>query len=187
MASPLRRSATSTKTVPPDLAVGQPGHDGPAASAGRVQVVGATSGTAIATWEGVAADAYFGYAVAAAGDLDGDGRADVVAGAPGREPNNPTPYFEVRASVGGALLLTDQGANPQGSFGIAVAGLGDLSGDGVPEVAAGTFETPGSVRVYDGAAGALLLEIAPAANASHAPAAFGQAITALDDLDGRWP
>lgn len=79
----------------------------------------------------------FGISVANAGDIDGDGDSEVLVGADGFD------------GFGGRVFLyegTPTGLNPTprtydnpqgGQFGAAVAGVGDLNGDGLPDVAAG--------------------------------------------------
>ena len=88
----------------------------------------------------------FGTAVAKVGDIDGDGYEDVLVGAylfdrdQDRNDNvgraylfwgGPTP------STVPALVFTGDNANDQ--FGLSVAGVGDVNGDGYPDVAVGAY------------------------------------------------
>jgi hypothetical protein len=86
------------------------------------------------------AGARFGYAVASAGDVNGDGGADVIVGG----PNATSTYSNegvVRVITGGAAgittLWTQYGGEASGSFGASVSSAGDLDGDGLCDVIVG--------------------------------------------------
>ncbi|GJM23197.1 MAG: hypothetical protein DHS20C15_31120 [Planctomycetota bacterium] len=70
-----------------DIAMGSTNAGAPdtSASAGRVRVVSGASGETLLDHTGASADAWFGYALARVGDLNADGRADVLVGAPGHD------------------------------------------------------------------------------------------------------
>ena len=97
---------------------------------------------------------YFGWSMATLGDLDGDGVPDLAVGAI-RDDDGSS--FSDRGAVW-ILLLNDDGTvkseqkvsatqggfggvlAPNVAFGSAVAGLGDLDGDGVPDLAVGAVD-----------------------------------------------
>jgi hypothetical protein len=87
-------------------------------------------------------EANFGYSVAAAGDVDGDGFGDVIVGAPGRAYGNQTGKAFVFAGGGTGLsaspLWTSTGDDqPDCAFGRSVGGAGDVDGDSYGDVIVG--------------------------------------------------
>ncbi|MHC4880693.1 MAG: beta strand repeat-containing protein, partial [Planctomycetota bacterium] len=94
---------------------------------------------------------HFGSAVASLGDLDGDGVVDIAVGAESesRASDNGAVYvllLNADGTVKSQAKISDGLGLPPGSldrsdfFGSAVAGLGDLDGDGVVEIAVGAKE-----------------------------------------------
>lgn len=144
----------------PDLAVGA---YAASKGAGAVFVVtGGASGSladADLRVDGGAAGASLGRSVWTRDDLDGDGLADLLAGAPGTGADR---HGEARAWSGERELLRFVGTTEQGWAGYAVA-TGDFDGDGRADVVVGApgehgegdNETrPGNVMlVYGGAEG----------------------------------
>ena len=85
--------------------------------------------------------AVLGYPVAAVGDLDGDGYADVALGAPWAtfQQNNQGAVAVFRGGRDGLQPDPDWswwGEASQARLGMALAGTGDVNGDGFPEVVA---------------------------------------------------
>ncbi len=129
-----------------DLIVGAPANSGSSAGAGVVPGAyvfhGSAAGVSLSattTLTGEAAGDDFGEAVAAAGDLDGDGYADVVVGAPDYGSDAGRLYV-FRGSVSGvdpAAAATVTGDAARDLLGAAVAGAGDVNGDGYPEILVG--------------------------------------------------
>lgn len=134
--------------------------------------------------EGQAKDDFFGTAVSSAGDVDGDGLADVLVGAP-QSADKPG-YVQARDVASGNILLMLMGDNPGDGFGSSVAGLGDVTGDGRADVAVGVpgldllHNEAGGVLVFDGKLGALLQLHA----GDEAWAGLGFSLAALGDVNG---
>jgi hypothetical protein len=79
---------------------------------------------------------FFG-SVASAGDVNGDGYADVIVGAAGALNSTGRAYLYLGSAFGvstNQLPLTLTGPDVGGTFGVAVAGAGDVNGDGYADV-----------------------------------------------------
>ncbi len=121
-----------------------------------------------ATVRGGQANMWLGRSVAGAGDVNGDGFADVIAGAPNFDfPNVPGAEGGAWVFYGGPNGIVNQVASaafpvligdeePNAQFGNRVAGAGDVNGDGYADVtAAAPFDDDanpdeGAVFVYLG-------------------------------------
>jgi len=144
-----------------DLAIGLPEAD----PGGKVEILSGVDGEWIRELAGPVPDQRFGFALACLGDVSGDGRSDLVVGAPGKgdavafirgHATCPTPGLgsvgtslpagAVRVYGGGtgALLreIADTYRNPctneHGLFGYSIVAMGDVSGDGAPDFAVGS-------------------------------------------------
>jgi hypothetical protein len=128
----------------------------------------------------------FGRAIAVA-DLDGDGTAELIVGAPAY--NGVGAVFVYRRIVGGGLVAVGSrvGSVTGGQFGAAVA-AGDVDGDGHPEVLIGAPGS-GSGSVYDygvtGSGASLALSFNPLSSVAgdQGGGQFGAAL-AVVELDG---
>ncbi len=131
----------------------------------------------------------FGFAVATAGDIDGDGFDDVLVGAPGADVNglvNAGSAF-VFSGKGGFLLHRLDGQSADEEFGFAVWGNSDVNGDGVPDVLVGApgaliggVAQTGRAYLYSGATFELVRQYV----GRNSGGRFGQRAILPGDLDG---
>lgn len=143
---------------------------------GRVLLLDPTQSSAFAgIWAvaGMPGD-FLGRIVATAGDMDGDGNDDVLAG-------RLSDQVDVFSGSTGSWLHTFYG-NGTPEYGAAIAGIGDIDLDGRPEIAIGApgaLSNSGAVLVYSGTTYGLMFAI-PGSPGSR----LGTAIASLGDLDG---
>jgi len=166
-----------------DWAVGAPRAGGETDFRGEVRVFSGASGAELLRLEGDSAFDAFGSAVAAAGDVDLDGHADLLVGAPRGTPAAGS--AELRSGRDGSLLLRLVGRAAGDRFGQALAGVGDLDGDGRPELAVGApgsdagGSSAGELTVFSGADGEPLWRVTGGSWDQ-----LGRAVCAAGDVDG---
>ncbi len=193
-----------------DLIVGAPRYDADETDEGIVLLYlggagGIASGgpaAAARQIEGDQAFVHFGQSVDAAGDIDGDGFADIVVGAPRFYASTTSEgaafVFHGRPSgIGGTSAseanTTLAGLQDLAGMGISVAGVGDVNGDGYSDVLVGAtgFDQEefdeGAAFLYLGRANGIpdggtdtadgVIEL------DHPGAALGSAVAAAGDVD----
>ncbi|HET6202005.1 MAG TPA: VCBS repeat-containing protein [Planctomycetota bacterium] len=171
----------------PDLLVGAPSG---ILGTGVVRVLSGASGTTLLVAGSPAVGGWFGYSVAAAGDLDGDGKSDLLVGSPGFGAW-PTPAgpgsVRVLSGTSGSVLLTVAGVSSGDAFGTSVAAAGDANGDGTADFLVGApqgfgFTTAGAgyVTVVSGSGGTPLMTSSGASAGDE----FGFSVCGLGDVDG---
>jgi hypothetical protein len=142
----------------PDLLVGVPSaNPGGVADAGRVFVYSGATGKKIYRLDGTAAYDWLGFSVSAAGDIDGDGYDDILAGAPLADPSG---IFDAGSALiysgqTGAIIFQHDGTTASENVGIAVAGNQDMDRDGTPDLVVGAPGADPGGQPYTGSAIAL--------------------------------
>jgi hypothetical protein len=129
-----------------DVIVGANYNDAGGIEAGRAYIYfGGTAmdSTKDVTLTGAAAGDLFGYSVAGAGDVNGDGYGDVIVGAYGNDAGG-TDAGRAYIYHGGAAMnatadVTLTGAAAGDYLGVSVAGAGDVNGDGYSDVIVGAY------------------------------------------------
>ncbi len=168
----LRSAGDVNNDGRPDYIAGAP-EDGNVLGFGEgfARVFSGATGAILYTFNGTSNADRFGTWVDGAGDVNNDGFADVVVGAPQvSTAGSNRGRVTVHSGATGAVLWTFDGAVNQDRLGTIVAGVGDVNGDGRPDVlsasrdAAGGGTQRGIVRVYSGLTGAILHTINGTAN-----------------------
>ncbi|MGH8003803.1 MAG: integrin alpha [Limisphaerales bacterium] len=112
---------------------------GPSPRPGTVYVYSGADGALLFQKVGATPDAQLGYSVSGAGDINGDGYADIIAGARLGDTDslNDVGSAFVYSGKDGSLLFQKNGNTSNANFGQAVAGLGDINGDGKSDFVVG--------------------------------------------------
>ena len=186
-----------------DVLVGAPFYDNGQIDEGAVFLYfGSNQGLGwLPLWwaEGNQAYAFLGRSVAAAGDVNGDGLCDIIAGASG--------YLVGADDVGAAFVWQSaEGGIPYGNpgnaswsfigdqdhslLGFSVDGAGDVNGDGYADVIVGAYlydngtEDEGGVWVFHGSADGLSPTADWFHDTNHGSSGYGFSVAGAGDVDG---
>jgi len=172
----------------PDYLLGAPDADpGGLPNAGSVFLHSGATGQLLRRWDGSQGGEYLGTSLAGGADLDGDGRPEVIAGAPSARPGGRYGAGSVLVFSGasGAVLHRFDGQADDVHLGASVAVAGDVDGDGVPDVVAGArgplwATGVGSAFVYSGSSGRQIHQLLDPGADKH----LGIAVATAGDVDG---
>jgi hypothetical protein len=177
-----------------DLVFGAGGYDNGEEDEGEVFVYHGSAlppGTSFSySYGSFQADAWFGISVASAGDVDGDGFSDAIAGAPNYD-NGETDEGRVYVLTGDDAHVYTLECNQAGAqLGSSVAGAGDVNGDGYSDVIAGApYYTNGQTSegrafLYLGSASGTSTSPAWTAESNQNFAGFGGSVASAGDVNG---
>ncbi len=156
-----------------DLLAGAPDDDTQGHDWGAAFVISGASGAIVRTLHGPTPGypeingTQYGEAVGAAGDVNGDGHADLLVGAPADNVAfGGAGRIWVHSGLDGSVLYTVGGTQFVDRLGRGLGTVGDIDGDGVPDFVAGAggqdnLNVKGSLRAYSGVNGALLWSVTP--------------------------
>jgi hypothetical protein len=182
-----------------DVIVGAPNYDNGETNEGRTYVYhGSAEGLSITDpWiaESDQVDAYFGYSVGTAGNVNGDGYSDVIVGAY-RYYNGQTDegrayvYHGSAAGLSTTAAWTAESDQAYANFGYSVGTAGDVNGDDYSDVIVGAvyYDDPqmdeGQAYVYHGSAAGLSTTAAWTAESDQGGASFGYSVGTAGDVNG---
>jgi len=173
-----------------DLAVGAPGANG---SAGAAYVYFSTGAGGLSATANplISSGGTFGYAVSSAGDVNGDGFADVVVGA--RDLNGGAGsafvYFGSSAGISASPNVTIPGpGTSNAAFGGAAASAGDVNRDGYADIIVGAYGAGGNAGAaylyLGGPNGTSTTPVAPAISGPAANSYLGLSVASAGDVNG---
>lgn len=131
----------------------------------------------------------FGAAVSDAGDINGDGYADILVSEPHASPfgTNATGSAYAISGINGALLYRWNGTSDLTFFGTSLSGAGDVNADGFDDILVGTpwtshfgLNASGVCYLYSGADGGMLEQWNGASPGDH----FGTSVAGGGDTNG---
>jgi hypothetical protein len=179
-----------------DVVVGAYTFDNGESNEGRAFLyLGSTNGLSLApawTAEGNQIDAWFGWSVASAGDVNGDGYSDVIVGAQQLDGNTGRALLYLGSPMGLSLTpaWTAESNQAGAAFGISVASAGDVNGDGYSDVVVGASQfdngemNEGRAYLYLGSASGLSPAPSWTAESNQVEAAFGFSVASAGDVNG---
>jgi hypothetical protein len=169
-----------------DFMVSAPDEDSTGPNAGAVRVYSMVDGAVLRTFV-VAPDERFGWSVSNAGDVNRDGRDDIIVGTPFSDANGTdSGKVWVFSGFDGALLYIRNGNAAFDNFGWSVSAAGDVNNDGFDDFVVGAVTEmfngfrSGTARVYSGSDGSVLYTFGGAAPSDR----FGSSVSGVGDVNG---
>ena len=185
-----------------DAIIGAPMYDGGSADEGRAYcfygtwtVPGQEAG-----WSGASTEeaGYYGFSLACAGDINGDGYADVVVGAYNDDSaqwHNPGSIYFYKGGAAGLNFgynIRINGETNYDKYGYSVASAGDINGDGFDDllvgapraVMGGPGDGSGAVYIYLGELSGLHADADFVIEADQSPYGLGSCVASAGDVNG---
>ena len=109
--------------------------------AGSVYVYSGSNASMLFRFDGQEDFEYFGHSASSAGDVNGDGIADIVVGSSGFDGGaqyDDRGAVSIFSGADGSLLFNQIGAQVDDHYGYTVAGAGDVNANGFDDIIAGT-------------------------------------------------
>jgi len=182
-----------------DIIIGSHLFDNGQSNEGRAFVFhGSSTGlSAVANWtaESNQANAFFGFCVSTAFDVNADGYSDVIIGAhlfDNGQTDEGKSFLYLGSSTGLALseIWSVESDQTFANYGISVSGTGDINGDGYSDIIVGASNLDsgqtdeGKVFVYHGSSGGASLTPNWTAESNQASANFGICVSTAGDVNG---
>ena len=181
-----------------DILIGAPNYDNGQNNEGRAFLyLGTNMGlTQSPAWTGESnqADANFGNSVATAGDINGDGFADIIIGA-NRYDEGQSNVGKIYVYMGASNGLSNypdwsySGNIMDGNMGIAVASAGDINGDGFSEIIIGSMgqngpNPKGIAYVFSGSVRGVTNDMLQIAIQKNPQVMVGHSVSTAGDING---
>jgi len=171
-----------------DVVIGSPGYD---SDTGKAHIYYGTE-TGLDDSSGLVGENVgdrFAAAVGTAGDVNGDGYADVIVGAPGHDGDTGKAYVYHGSVTGiaGTPAWDDASSSVYDRYGAAVGTAGDVNGDGYADVIIGKpgdSDSTGMVSIIEGSATGLTLAGVSYRSGENAGEHFGSAVGTAGDVNG---
>jgi hypothetical protein len=180
-----------------DIMVGLPYYDASASNEGLVMIYKGSAGGLVTNnpymFKLDQGEANLGISVAMAGDVNGDGFSDMLAGAhqfDNGQSNEGVGVLILGASNGLGLVTFLECNQPDAMMGFAVAGAGDVDGDGFSDVMAGARfysngqALEGAAFIFKGSANGLVTANPAVIEGGQVDARLGHALSSAGDVNG---
>ena len=180
-----------------DYAIGQSGGMLNSIQSGNAYIVNGANSTTYATFLGTASSGdSLGSSISGIGDINNDGFADVVIGAPGINGGDGAMYvalggaspwsagISVNSSTTYTILIN---GDTLSGMGTSVRGIGDFNGDGFNDIAVGSpgaNSGKGSVTIHYGREDFGYIPSVETINGVTSETGFGSEIISLGDING---